>query len=232
MDVIDFAVGTQKFNDDTLNEVRIASFLTTRIYKDSGFFYDERGDSHHTIVEDKKGRRMRLQVSNFLSYPGNEENDPKANCQDLSNLFQVCTAALGTRSFEVRRVDGPFRFRRVWPAGFADWLSPEGMILLFHQTGFSTEAGTIFDPTYQLDNGGQPHLPINMTPGDYRTLLQDQSQKPKVERANPSPTFGGILTASWPRESANFGVCLELLPSCWYWGMSSGLMPKSQWNRA
>ena len=178
-DVVDFAVETQKFNNDTLNELRIGSYLTTRIYKDSGFEYDEDGEEHHTKTLDRKGRVMRFRVSNFLTYSGNPPQDNLGNCQDFSNLFQVCSASLGVKTFQVRRIDGPFAFRRVWPVGFPTWFEPDDYQLEFHQTGYSTQHDSIFDPTYQLDNGGLPTLPINMTPADYRLLLQDRNRKPK-----------------------------------------------------
>ena len=119
---------------------------------------------------------MVLKVSNFLEYPGNERVEPEANCQDLSNLFQVCAAALGAPSFEVQRIDGPFISRPILPLGPNDWFTDYEVI--FHQVGISVEAGSLFDPTYQLDNGGQPQLPINMKPADYRLLLQDSRRKP------------------------------------------------------
>ena len=83
------------------------------------------------------------------------------------------------KAFDVRRVDGPFAFRPIWPIGDSNWFDPDGWELDFHQTGYYTQLNTVFDPTYQLDNGGLPILPINMIPADYRLLLQDKSRKPK-----------------------------------------------------
>jgi len=176
VDVVDFAVATQKGNNDTRNELRITSFLATRIHTSSGFLYDRDTDPHHTTQRDNTGLRLDFTVSNFLDYPGNVNLDNKGNCQDFSNLFQVCSAALGLQPITVRRIDGPFHFRRVLPVGFSDWFeNPKGYVLDYHQVGWSTSQTTVFDPTYRLDDPRQadPRLPINMRLDEYQALLQD-----------------------------------------------------------
>lgn len=177
VDVIDYAVKALANNTD-LSDVGVCRSLTQWIYAGSRFSYDKFGEDHHTKnpASDKDGQRMQFTVSNFIEFADNAV-DPLGSCRDFSNLFQVCGAAVGLKFSEVRRVDGPFIRKKIWPVGYSSPVVVPDSID-YHQVGWATQNGRVFDPTYRLESNGFFFLPVNMDQADYQDNLHDRGRSP------------------------------------------------------
>lgn len=178
-DVLEFAVGKARGTGD---DVSALAALTDRIHFGSGFLYDDNGPktgSWHTTTRDVRGRKMLFRVSDFVdaSQPGYE---PRGNCQDFSNLVQVCAVAMGIPA-EVRRIDCALKTNSVKPVG-QEWYRNGLVLSNFHQTAFYNS--TIFDPTYQF-NVDAPVLPVGVTEAEYEELFWDRSGGGYMEPQEP-----------------------------------------------
>lgn len=182
VDVVDFAV---RQADQDKDELPVLQDLTEGIYYQNGFKYRDDTEARHTF-DTPFGQEFR--VSTII--PGNPKFEPEGSCQDFSNLFQVCGAALGVKGIAIRTIIGSRRvglhILPVLPIGRADWLeqdpNDEDDYLSFHQAGWyfgntSPEAGigTFYDPTYKM-NRPQPELPVNFDSERYKRLLFDPNR--------------------------------------------------------
>lgn len=174
IDVVDYAVEALFATDQRIvDDVVLAKALTTHIYQ-GGFLYDV-GRPHHTV---DIGGQQGLIVSNFLTFPGNDNIDNGGNCLDFSNLFQVLGAALGSENFRTSYIDGPFIGRPVKPIGKP--LDPAPGQVNYHQVGWCNSSDSVFDPTYRLtlEDGFTEFEALDVKRHKYRELLQDRSKSP------------------------------------------------------
>jgi len=92
--------------------------------------------------------------------------DSVADCQDMSAVLQLFSAALGVSGVQVRRVGGPFMFQPLQPIGQTVWTSGSWR---FHQFGWYE--GTVNDACTTLREAA-PYVPVHDDlDGNYRNNL-------------------------------------------------------------
>jgi hypothetical protein len=138
----------------------VVALLTPHAYDGFGKAYD--GSSSHSY-----GTTCHL--SAMLA-------DSVVDCQDMSAVVQLYSAALGVGSVQTRRVRGPFALRVIKPIGRPVWIND---VWNFHQFGWHAEA--VNDASVML-RPPDPYVPVHDDlNGTYRdNLLFSGAWEPQV----------------------------------------------------
>lgn len=175
VDVIDYAV-RQAVN--ARDERSIARLLTFGIYNNSGYTYDV--IAKHTEISPGAEKFI---VSDFIEFPGNRV-EPIGNCQDFSNLFQVCCAALGVKNTYTLNINGRangffvFDTKPVLPIGQTEW---RPFRLALHRINMIQTDDSLYDPTY-LMNQPSPVPVVNLTKIAYTILFWNRPENDNQAR--------------------------------------------------
>jgi hypothetical protein len=134
------------------DETNVVAKITPGAYAGFGKTYD--GGQSHTYG-------THCDLSDMLS-------DSVVDCRDMSAVVQLFTRILGGSTVQVRRVDGPFYYKRILAIGASTWADGGWN---FHQFGWHADA--VNDACVELKESA-PYVPVrDDLNGNYKTNLFD-----------------------------------------------------------